>query len=194
MEIVYIQSESLLLVFDENNLLSQAQVLDREALSQIHDQYYDSIYRYISYSVSDVQSVEDLTSEVFIRFLSALRKTFGKPKCIRGWLYGTASRVIKEYYRSQWKANYLELDESFPDQSIGPEQSTQDKWTNHALRDALQKLTMDQQNILALRFGCELSIQEVAKTMNKSEGSVKMAQMRAIAVLAGHLSVLKVTS
>ena len=179
-------------MFDEKILLSKAQALDREALSQIHDQYYDSIYRYISFRVSDEQSVEDLTSEVFTRFLSALHKKIGRPKCIRGWLFGTACHVVKEYYRSQRRSNLVSLDESLADQARGPEQSTLDRWTRRKLRDAIQDLTEDQQNILALRYGYDLSIQEVARTVNKSEGSVKMLQMRAISALADHLSVDKV--
>lgn len=189
---IFSELESEHQVFDENILLSKAQALDQEALSQIHDQYYDSTYRYISFRVNDLHTVEDLTSEVFTRFLSALRKPSGMPKSIRGWIYGTASRVVKEYYRSQRRSNIVALDESLADQGKGPEQSIQDKWTQCELRGAIKKLTEDQQNILSLRYGYDLSIQEVAKTVNKSEGSVKMLQMRAISALARHLSVDKV--
>ena len=44
-------------------------------------------------------------------------------------------------------------------------------------------LTEEQQQVLALRFGYEMPIRDVAETMNKSEGSVKMLQVRAIAAL-----------
>lgn len=45
-------------------------------------------------------------------------------------------------------------------------------------------LTDDQQNVLALRFGFGMPIQEVASTMGKSEGSVKMLQARAISAIS----------
>ena len=44
-----------------------------------------------------------------------------------------------------------------------------------------------QQEVLALRFGFGLPIKEVAETVNKSEGSVKMLQVRAIAALTRRL-------
>jgi RNA polymerase sigma-70 factor (ECF subfamily) len=56
----------------------------------------------------------------------------------------------------------------------------------------LQDLTEEQQNVLALRFGYELPIRDVAEVMGKSEGSVKMLQARAIASLANRLAALGV--
>ena len=55
------------------------------------------------------------------------------------------------------------------------------------LRQALAELTTEQQEVLALRFGFGLPIKEVAETVNKSEGSVKMLQVRAIAALTRRL-------
>jgi RNA polymerase sigma factor (sigma-70 family) len=52
----------------------------------------------------------------------------------------------------------------------------------------LAELTPEQQNVLGLRFGYGLAIKEVAETVNKSEGSVKMLQARAIATLARRLT------
>jgi RNA polymerase sigma-70 factor (ECF subfamily) len=56
------------------------------------------------------------------------------------------------------------------------------------LREALNDLTPEQQNVLALRFGFGLPIKDVAETVNKSEGSVKMLQARAIAALTRRLT------
>jgi len=174
-------------MLDENVLLGRAKAMDQDALAQIHDAYYSAIYRYMSFRVSDLHAVEDLTGEVFTRFLAALRKPIGKPNAIRPWLYGTASRVVKEYYRHQHRWNLAELDETIADQGTGPEQSVEEMWSQHELHEAIQKLTQDQQDVLALRFGEALSIEEVAEVVKKSEGSVKMLQKRAVAALARHL-------
>ena len=56
------------------------------------------------------------------------------------------------------------------------------------LRIALSGLTEDQQHVLALRFGQGVPIRGVASILNKSEGSVKMLQVRAIASLTRRLS------
>jgi RNA polymerase sigma-70 factor, ECF subfamily len=169
---------------DEKTLLRQAQAMDQDALAQIHEAYYGAIYRYISFRVDDLRTVEDLTSEVFARFLAALRKRLGRPRSIRPWLYGTACRVVKEYYRSQSRWNLVALEESLSVEEMGPAQAVEEMWARRELREAIQELTEPQQMVLFLRFGGDLSIKEVAALMKKSEGAVKMLQVRAISSLA----------
>jgi len=171
-------------MLDENALLRKAHASDQDALAQIHEAYYGAIYRYISFRVDDLRTVEDLTSEVFTRFLAALRKRFGRPNSIRPWLYGTASHVVKEYYRSQSRWNLVALDESVVAEEMGPAQTTEEMWTRQELHEAIQQLTEDQKTVLSLRFGGNLPIKEVSRLMKKSEGAVKMLQVRAISALA----------
>lgn len=178
---------------EELKLLNRARALDEDALTEIHNQYYGAIYRYISFRINDVQTVEDLTSEVFTRFLSALRDRHAPQNTIQGWLYGTAARVIKEQYRKQKRTTVTQLNESLPSQTIGPERGLEKSMTLEKLRGALSILTEDQQHVLALRFGQGMPIREVAKTINKSEGSVKMLQVRAIATLTRHLDEAEVS-
>ena len=73
-----------------------------------------------------------------------------------------------------------------------PARQLEETQTQEMLRQAMSELTEDQQNVLALRFGYGLPIKEVAKTMSKSEGSIKMLQVRAIATLSRNLSGSKV--
>lgn len=79
------------IVQDELLLLHRAKSLDKDALAQVHEQYYDAIYRYMAYRVNDLLTAEDLTSEVFIRFLHAIQQKNAPQNTIRGWLFGTAS-------------------------------------------------------------------------------------------------------
>jgi RNA polymerase sigma-70 factor (ECF subfamily) len=181
------------IVRDELTLLNRARALDENALTEIHNQYYGAVYRYISFRIDDAQTVEDLASEVFARFLNALQDRHAPQNTIRGWLFGTASRVVKEQYRKQKRAQLAPLDESVPSQAIGPEQGVEKTMTLEHLRDAMADLTEDQQHVLALRFGQSMPIREVAKLINKSEGSVKMLQVRAIAALTRQLSEAEVS-
>lgn len=172
---------------DEQTLLMRARALDKEALAHIHDQYYQPVYRYLTFRVSDPQTAEDLASEVFTRFLGALRDRGTPPNTIRGWLFGAAQNVLKEHYRKQRRMNWTELDESIAGEGSSPEQRVADQMSKEQLRAALAELTPEQQEVLALRFGFGLAVREVAETVNKSEGSVKMLQVRAIGALARRL-------
>jgi RNA polymerase sigma-70 factor (ECF subfamily) len=170
-------------VQDELLLLHRAKSLDQDALAQVHEQYYDAIYRYMAYRVNDLQTAEDLASEVFIRFLHAIQQKNAPQNTIRGWLFGAASLILKEYYRRKKRTQLTELDDAIADEWIEPSEELETQESKKALHQAMANLTEDQQQVLALRFGYEMPIQDVAETMNKSEGSVKMLQLRAIATL-----------
>ena len=173
---------------DELELLNRARAFDKDALALIHDRYYQTIYRYISFRIADAQTAEDLASEVFIRFLSAIKERGTPPNTLRGWLFGAAQNVVKEQYRKQQQMNWTELDESIVGGGHAPEQRLEESLGKQELREAVAELTPEQQHVLALRFGYGLPIKDVAEVVNKSEGSVKMTQVRAIAALAKRLT------
>lgn len=172
---------------DELELLKRARAFDKEALALIHDRYYQSIYRYLSFRIADSQTAEDMASEVFTRFLSAIKDRHSPPNTIRGWLFGAAQNVLKEQYRKQRQMNLTELDETVAG-GQSPEQRLEQRADKEALREAMADLTPEQQSVLALRFGYGMPIKDVAETVNKSEGSVKMLQVRAIAALTKRMT------
>lgn len=172
---------------DELLLLNRARSLEPEALEQIHDMYYVPIYRYVAFRVNEQQTAEDLTSEVFTRLLKALRERTAPQKTLRGWLFSVASRVVKDHYRKKYRRQQTNLDESLPSLSPGPDQQVELMLTNESLRHAITELTEEQQEVIALRFGYEMSVRDVAQTVGKSEGAIKMLQARAIAALSRKL-------
>lgn len=172
---------------DEAALLARARQLETDALSQIHDSYYGPIFRYIAFRVSDRDTAEDLTSEVFTRFLSALRQRNPPSTTLRGWLYGVAAHVVSDHLRKRYRAPHVELDEAMASRDAGPAEIAEAALVREDLRQAVATLTEEQQHVIALRFSHELPIQEVARTIGKTEGAVKQLQARAIAALARRL-------
>jgi RNA polymerase sigma-70 factor (ECF subfamily) len=174
---------------DEMALLARARALDPDALANIHATYYAPIFRYIAFRVGDRYIAEDLASEVFARLLSALRDRNAPQNTLRGWLYGVAARVVSDHHRQHYRAPQVELDESIVSKEAGPAETVEALLTRENLREAMLQLTAEQQDVIALRFGYDMPIQEVARTLGKSEGAVKQLQARAIAALARTLRV-----
>ncbi len=172
---------------DELTLLHRARSLEPEALAEIHDTYYVPIYRYVVMRVSNHETAEDLSSEVFIRLLQALRDKSAPQNTLRGWLFAVATRVVNDHFRQSYRMHHTELDESLPGSEDSPERALEGRLEKESLRHALRELTEEQQHVLALRFGYDLPIKEVAQTMGKSEGSIKMLQARAVAMLTRKL-------
>jgi RNA polymerase sigma-70 factor (ECF subfamily) len=171
-------------VLNEADLLARARANETDALAQIHDMYYGPIVRYVSFRVNNRSTIEDLASEVFIRFLSALRERKAPQNTLRGWLYAVAANVVSDYHRRRYRAPAVDLDEEIISQEAGPAEVVESRLAREDLRRAMATLTDEQQNVIALRFGSEMPIQDVARTLGKTEGAIKQLQARAIAALA----------
>ena len=173
-------------VCNENELLAGARELDTDALAQIHDCYYEQIYRYARYRTGDAQVAEDASSEVFVRLLDALQNGKAPRKSLRGWLFGTASNVINDHFRRHYRTHdeNIETHTGLPaGAEADPEHQLQTYLTHTQLRVTLSQLTPEQQHVITLRFGQGLSHREVAQLMDKSEGAVKLLQLRALRAL-----------
>jgi RNA polymerase sigma-70 factor (ECF subfamily) len=183
--------ELTLFEIELDDTLRRARNLDANALAQIHDQYYPEIYRYVRYRLDNEQVCEDITSEVFLRLLDALHQNRGPNQSVRGWLFGTASNLVNDHLRHHYARPVEGLEEhSETGHSAGsdtPEQFLEDSFQRQAVRRAFQKLTGEQQHVLALRFADERSLDETAKIIGKSVSAVKALQFRALASLRRHL-------
>lgn len=168
-------------------LLNRARSLEPAALTEIHNLYYTPIFRYILLRVDDYEAAEDMTSEVFVRLLGALRDRTAPQNTLRGWLFAVASHVVKDFYRQRYRAPQVELADSLVGAEERPDEQVESNLTREALRQAISQLSEEQQDAVALRFGFGLSISETAQTMGKSEGSIKMLQARAVAALTRRL-------
>lgn len=171
-------------MLDEARLIAAARRMEPEALSAIHERHFDAIYRYVSFRVGDADTAEDLASEVFTRFLTALRQGGGPTETLAGWLYGVAGHVIKDHLRRQYRRPQVPLEASLPAAEADMADAVDQSLRADRLREVVASLTADQQAVLSLRFGAGLPIRDVADSMGKSEGAVKQLQARAVAQLS----------
>lgn len=167
-----------------DDTLTRVRRLDLATLAQVHDRYYPEVYRYVRYRLEDETISEDIASEVFMRFLDALHKQGGPNKDIRSWLIGAASNLVNDHLRARYrrKLHSIEQEEQLaaPD---SPEADLETRMQHQALRQAIQKLTPEQQHVLALRFAENYSLEQTAAHMRKSVNAVKALQFRAIETL-----------
>ncbi len=175
-------------MIDEAELMGRARAHDTDALAQIHDAYYGPLFRYVSFRVGDQHTAEDVVSEVFTRFLTALRDNKSPQSTLRGWLFGVAANIVSDHHRRHYRAPQEPLTEEFVCQADGPEEIAEQAATREDLRRAVTTLTGEQQHVLAMRYGKGLPIQEVARALGKTEGAIKQLQARAIATLARKMS------
>lgn len=169
---------------EESALLNRAQACDPEALAELYDRYAPRMYAYIYRRVSDSALAEDLTSELFVRVLRSIRDSRAWRGSFVPWLYRIAHNLVVDSYRRQPTVPPASLDEALTISGEGdPLDAVQHAQTRERLQAALKRLTPEQQEVLALRFGEGLTAREVAEVIRKSIGAVEALQRRALATL-----------
>ena len=161
--------------------------LDPRALSEVHETHYAKIYRYALHRLNNEQHAEDASSEVFVRLVEALHAGKGPSKNVTGWLFQTASNVINDFFRREYRQATQPLDPHEMAEIMRAEAPASTSLQDPSLRKSLSVLTEDQQQVLALRFSADLSLAETARVMNKSVNAIKALQFRAVSKLRSTL-------
>jgi RNA polymerase sigma-70 factor (ECF subfamily) len=170
-------------VTDETALLKRAKAYDAAALAELYDRYAPRMYAYIYRRVSDAAVAEDLTGELFLHVLRAVQNEQTWHNSFHAWLYRIAHNLVVDHYRRRPPEPPLSLDETRLVAGDDPAVAAEEALTRDRLRAALGRLTPEQQQALALRFGEGLTAREVAQVMAKTTGAVEALQHRAVAAL-----------
>jgi RNA polymerase sigma-70 factor (ECF subfamily) len=174
-------------VEDEASLLERVQRRDQQALAEVHDRYFDQLYHYLNYRLHDPDAAADLTGEVFLALIQALKKGNPPRTTLTGWLYAVARNLAADHIKKQITTIPL-IDDLVSDEPSLTDQAYLAQLAP-TLKQALHQLTDEQQHVITLRFGQGLSLAETAVLMDKSVGAVKALQHRALASLARFMPV-----
>lgn len=162
--------------------------LDPEAITRVHNRFFPDVYRYARYRLNDDALAEDVAGETFTRLLETVHRGQGPRDNVRGWLMRTAANLVNDYYRAMYARPVEELDETHASDHPGPAVQYETAAEKRALMDALKKLTEEQANVLALRFGSGLSLEDTARALGKNANAIKALQFRAVAALRKELT------
>jgi RNA polymerase sigma-70 factor (ECF subfamily) len=153
-----------------------------EAIGELYDRYNEQVFRYVWARVYDRNSAEDLTGEVFVRMVANLPKYRPTSTPFLAWLYRIAHNLVIDHYRKEENKRELHLDQV--DQLLldtnNPADMTEDKMFYNRVKIALLEINPTWQEVIVLRFLMGMSLQEVAVTLGKSVGAVKVAQHRGL--------------
>lgn len=122
------------------------------------NEHYDKIYRYCYFKLKNQQQAEDITQETFLRFLeSSHYKDVGRPLA---YLYTIAKNLCMDEFR---KVKTEELKEEV--EQTGFEDAVIER---ENLRQALETLTKEEEELLLLRYVNELPFSDLCGLYEKS--------------------------
>ena len=148
-----------------------------------------------SSQVHEFASAEDLTATVFMRFIERRRKgplvdKHGQRFSIKGFLYGTACKVLLEHLRQVTKHSKLDDIGRKSIESIGRGLSSQAAHDQRLalVHEGLRCLPFYEQLVIECCSYHEMSYKEIAQTTGKKIGTVGWLISEGLKVLSARLS------
>ncbi len=170
----------------EQHLISKIKKGDKEAFSEIYDNYLDKIYRFVYFKVSSKETAEDISGETFLKTLDYIISD-KEIENLQAFIYRIANNLIIDHYRQNKKDVPLE----------NVEHSLLDNKERHLLSDdlktvekALYELKDDHREIIILCYLDQLSTKEAAQILEKPEGTIRVTLHRALKTLREKLEVI----
>lgn len=143
------------------------------------------LYAYVAFVLGDGPDAEDVTSEAFergLRYRASYDPAKGTPIA---WLIGIARRCIAPYVAARRElAAPAAIDEAMAPGADLSERAV----TKLAVRQAVATLSERDRELVALRFGSDLTCRQIAEMLGLKTNAVEVALHRALARLEGVLS------
>ena len=175
-------------MLEEDELLSRATEFDERAIAEIYARYEGKIYAFLYRRVGEEALAEDLTAQVFLKMLEAIRNGHTWRTSFSGWLYRIAHNLLVDTYRRQRPE--VELDETtlpVEDDGPTPEQELSVFERRRRLQMAIDELPEEQRAVVDLRLRQELTLEEIAEIAGVGRETIKSRLRYAMDKLRGRL-------
>lgn len=159
---------------------------DKDAFAGLYEQYVDAIYRYIYFRVS-ADDAEDLVETVFVRAWEKIGAYKQTKDNFSSWLFRIAHNLVIDYYRSRKTIESITEEYQEYRAEYHPGIMTERGLESDVLKRGMAGLREEYQEILILKYINELSNKEIAGLLDKSEGSLRILQFRALRALKSAL-------
>ena len=169
---------------DLRRLVELAQEGDREALESLYLLHFDRIYSYLHMSVGNRHDAEDLTTQTFLKMLEAIGGFRWRSAPFSAWLFRIAHNLAIDHFRAtrRWQPE-AEVPEPENDEESSAEDAALQSIGRRSMLALIENLSLEQQQVLILKFVFTFSNGEAGTILGKSEGAVKSLQHRALASL-----------
>ena len=162
----------------ERALIEAAQ-RDRGRFADLYEANFERVYAYVIRRVRDRDEAQDITSDVFHLALKSLPRFEWRGVPFAAWLYRIAYNEIADRSKSVAKRRAHEFFQE-SDAGVTDASSIDDAERRGRLFNLVERLPRDQSRVIVMRFAEDKSIREIATALERSEGSVKQLQFRAM--------------
>jgi RNA polymerase sigma-70 factor (ECF subfamily) len=158
-----------------------------ETFERLFEEHAHRLFSFLAYRTGNRTLAEDLLSETFERVLRSRHRFDPRRGSERRWLFTIALNLLRDHARR-------EAHEHRVLQQVGagtPQHDTDPALSAVEHRDELMRgmalLSDDEREAIALRYGADLKLRDVARVLGEGESAVEGRIYRALQKLRGEL-------
>ncbi len=172
----------------------QGRVVERESrasgFARAYDEHVWRVYGYLAYRLHSRDDAEDLTQLTFERALNAWDRFDATRASLGTWLLAIARNVLVDHIRRDRSNRHqpLVIDDEEISAAIGYQEPETDRLgVSPDLAAGLERLGNREREVIALRFGGDLSGPEIAELTGLSVANVQQLLSRSLRRLRAEL-------
>jgi RNA polymerase sigma-70 factor (ECF subfamily) len=148
----------------------------RNDFQRVYEEQVWTVYGFLAYRIHDQAAAEDLTQATFEHALRAWGRFDARKGSHRTWLLTIARNLLIDHHRRD-RSSRIEIEEGMLPAVAGPE----DRPTaTHEIADALSQLGDRDREVIALRFGGDLTGPEIAAVLGLTLANVQQILSRSL--------------
>ena len=157
-----------------------------DEFERLYAAHAEQLLGFLVYRTGDRALAEDVMADTFERVLRTRFRFDPRKSSEKTWLYTIAMNVLRDNARrSETESRAFDrVAEPVGGGSRGPMDAVDDR---DELRRALDRLSPEEREAVALRFGADLTLPEVAKVTGESKSTVHGRVYRALAKMREQL-------
>ncbi len=181
--------------FDEHELIQQTAIGNEHAYAQLVTHFSPPVFRFLCRMLNNHDDAEDITQDTFFELYKNRAKLRTNVN-ILPYLFTIARRKAISLLRWRKVRRVLvPIDQACESHVVSsnpiPRDTTHTANVEKTVNRAIGQLPPAKRAVLILRFFEEMTYQEIAKVMNKPEGTVKSIAFRAEKELRQHLKAIE---
>jgi len=163
---------------------------DKNAAAWLYNRHVDRVHRICYRIVLDPSQVQDCVQEVWLKVFRNIDR-FQCSKSFAAWLNSVSANTAIDYYRKWIKRNNrIDSDQiraMVTDENPG-ERKLDGAHTQQRIREALEKISVNQRTAFILRYYEDMPVAEIAQTLGCTKGAVRTHIRRSLLALRSRLA------
>lgn len=164
---------------------------DRGDFVRLYDEQIWRVYGFFAYRMPSRSDAEDLTQQTFERAFRAWHRYDASRATTTTWVMSIARNLLIDHYRYERVHQTDPLDDHTVDTALGAELPARFEGVDPELLAAIAKLGDREKEMLALRFGGDLTAAEIAAVTGHTLANVQQILSRTLRRLRGELDHLE---